>query len=840
MKTLLLTIIMMATPFLAFSQALYDNNDCGLNYAYAVASTSNRFTAAPGNGNSTILTISGIPECVQIDTAFLWWSGIGTSNDPTCLFNGVLVVGQGAGQINTPSSFRSYRADVTALITKDGNNTYTFSQPIGHDMDGVALMVVYKDPYASYDGHLFISTPGILRRPENTPPINLNFTTSGYANGHGILLLGGLESQNTGGHTDSLNDPLNFNGGAFTNDFYNFDTFPITLPSPPGPAFHKIVVPGGDAYTLVMRGMYTQSQNTCNPLTPMSIPYTPTIPLCNGNNNGQITVTPQGGLAPYTYSWSHDVTETNNTIANLTPGTYTVTVTDFNECSLDSTFTLTDPYTYETEITDATCAAPFGTASINNFAGGLGPYLFDWGTGPTPDSTATNLAPGTYPVIVTDANAICNTLITITIVGPSSPLTLNAGNDVTICDGESTTIAANASGGTAPYAYGWDNGLGVGQSFTVSPTSQTIYAAGVMDANGCTASDVVVINVLPALEVEAGADDSICPGASTSISATAVSGSGNGGPYTYNWNNGLGAGKSHQVSPTNDTTYIVTIEDGCSTPRIDSVRIYLHDLPTVDFITDTLSLCQTPQLPFQFTNLTVNTALAFWSFSDGATATGEVVSHTFNEIGSYDITLTVNYNTALGNCVDSLSKNAYIEVLENPTAYFTMNPNPTSLINTKINFYDQSYQNISNWIWDFAGLDTSTLQNPSYTFPMDTGSYWITLMVTDENGCSHLDSNFLVVRGDYGVFVPNAFTPDLDGLNDNFSPSGFGIGKTGYTFYIFNQSGNIIFKSNQLFAPWDGTYKGKLVEDGVYVWKLEFTDLHGLFHKEVGKVTILR
>ena len=73
-----------------------------------------------------------------------------------------------------------------------------------------------------------------------------------------------------------------------------------------------------------------------------------------------------------------------------------------------------------------------------------------------------------------------------------------------------------------------------------------------------------------------------------------------------------------------------------------------------------------------------------------------------------------------------------------------------------------------------------------------------------------------------------------------FFPLGFGIGDQNYNFYIFNRWGELIFESHAKFEPWDGSYKGKLVQNGVYVWRLEFTDINGSNHNEVGRVNVLR
>ena len=279
----------------------------------------------------------------------------------------------------------------------------------------------------------------------------------------------------------------------------------------------------------------------------------------------------------------------------------------------------------------------------------------------------------------------------------------------------------------------------------------------------------------------------------------------------------------------------------------DTENIIVNPLPVVTFTTDTASLCLEPQLPFTFTNTTdpnnpvpgmVGTSS--WDFGDGSSGSGSPVSHTYTSAGVYNISLTVTSTVGAGGCTNSLTVNNYVQVFPNPVADFTMTPNPTTLYDPTIYFIDQSYNNIQAWLWNIGGLTTSTDQNPVWTFPTDTGHYLTTLLVTDANGCVDSTSHTAIVKGEYGVFIPNAFSPDFDGLNDGFFPKGFGIAEVGYTFIIFDRWGELIFESNKLGEPWFGDYKGKLVPNGVYVWKLNFLDINGQQREEVGHVNILK
>ena len=119
--------------------------------------------------------------------------------------------------------------------------------------------------------------------------------------------------------------------------------------------------------------------------------------------------------------------------------------------------------------------------------------------------------------------------------------------------------------------------------------------------------------------------------------------------------------------------------------------------------------------------------------------------------------------------------------------------------------------------------------------------YEVALVVEDSEGCFDSTMREITIKRTYTYYVPNAFTPDQDGVNDKFGPKGSAFkAARSYSFYIFNRWGELIFESESINDLWDGKYKGEYVQNGVYVWKLRFTDKQRTLIKKTGHVNVLR
>jgi len=157
-----------------------------------------------------------------------------------------------------------------------------------------------------------------------------------------------------------------------------------------------------------------------------------------------------------------------------------------------------------------------------------------------------------------------------------------------------------------------------------------------------------------------------------------------------------------------------------------------------------------------------------------------------------------------------------------------------------VTFTDASYgAPIVSWNWYFMNTAqyTSIEQNPFFEYT-EPGTYPVVLVVTTDKGCKDTLIRPLVVGEDFGIYVPNAFTPNNDGFNDVFQPKGFGIVK--YEITIFDRWGEVVFKTKSFEEGWDGRYQGRgnqIVKEDVYTWLINCTSVFGKSHELKGHVT---
>jgi gliding motility-associated-like protein len=532
---------------------------------------------------------------------------------------------------------------------------------------------------------------------------------------------------------------------------------------------------------------------------------------CNGGSNGSATALINSGSGPFTYNWL-PAGGTNATATGLSAGTYTCNVTDANGCNDTAVATITEPSAIVLTLfsTNISCNSANDGAAWANVNGGTSPYSFNWLPMSVSNDSVINLAAGTYSFIITDANG-CSRVDSVSITEPQK-LEVFVADSLVLCQGQSTTINYTVTGGTPAYTLTWTPG-----GPTISPNSTAFYSVVALDANGCSSvADSILVIVNPALAATVTGPISICIGSSVTLTASASGGDGN---YSYTWSAGTtpSSGPVVNASPVTTTTYSVIVTDGCGSPADTSVStVVVNQLPQPLFTSDEQAGCA--PLCISFTNATSNTAACTWQFGDGGMDTTNCnVTWCYDVPGTYYPLLIVTDNNG---CTGSTTANFVIDVYPSPLAGFYFTPQDATLLNPQINFVDQS-QNSVQWQWSFDQSAVSTLQNPVYTYE-DTGTFVVEQVVYNSFGCTDTAYMEVTIGLDATLYIPNAFTPNGDGLNDVFLPMGVGADEENYELLIFDRWGNLIFNSVTWGEGWDGTYEGKLCQQDVYVWRLTY------------------
>ncbi len=567
---------------------------------------------------------------------------------------------------------------------------------------------------------------------------------------------------------------------------------------------------------------------------PITITYTTTEPLCNGMTDGSATASASGGTLPYSYSWSSgsSVAKANN----LGAGTYTVIVTDANGCTLTASVIVNQPTVLVAGIGSTTGVSCYGGSNGTAFAtatGGTSPYNYAWSVGGS-SAAVSNLSAGTYTVNVTDANG-CKASTTTTVVQPLPVITTAKAAD-TICSGSVTTITASATGGNGVYAYQWSAGPGTSSTYNVAPTTTTTYTVMAIDGLGCmgdTAKVTITTLQLTASDINVSPSTAICAGDTTSVYANVNT--TNSGNVTINWSNGFKGTGPFIVSPATTTTYTVSVADKCGNLIAKTITITVNPLPVINIPVQTGASCSEVTLFFRDTNANNAGATYQWNFGDGNSSTQPSPAHSYNQSGSYQVSVTV---TSTKGCSSSATAPVNITIYPTAKAAFVPTPDQADIINPVITFDNQS-ENASIWFWDFGDGNTSTERSPSHTYA-NVGNYKVHLFTNNTYGCADSTDDSVHVVPDFRIFIPNAFSPNGNGVNDYFTAKGIGI--VDFNMMVFDRWGTLIFTTQDINKGWNGTVNDgtRVAQEDTYVYKINVTDIFKEQHSYIGAVTLIK
>ena len=542
---------------------------------------------------------------------------------------------------------------------------------------------------------------------------------------------------------------------------------------------------------------------------------------CFGGNNGSVSVTPSGGTPGYTYIWSPAV-GTTPSISGLTAGTYTCTVADNKGCVNIVALTVAQP-TAVTGVNTPTAVACHGGANGSAViapTGGTPGYSYLWSPSGGSAASASGFTAGNYTCLVTDAHG-CTFSSTITITQPAVLTVPDTFQRVTcngLTNGSATVTPAGGNGG---YTYSWSPSGGTNNVAT--GLGANTYTCLVTDTKGCTGSAVVTVTQPTAIVSTINPASEKCFGGNTVSDTVHVS--GGTGAYSYSWS--PSGGTAAIASGLTAGTYTCSVTDANGCVKTQTVTI---TQPTA--ITGTTSSTSAICLSLNGTASVIangGTGPYTYSWSAGGSTASNVSGL---GAGTYSCSITDNQGcritvpVTVGHGSNAISAN------------FTATP-MTGYPPLPVVFTNASSPSAITWFWNFGDGSTSSNQNPSTTFT-SPGTYTVTETVTDVNGCDSTFSDVIIVKEPLSsLTVPNVFTPNGDGDNDEFKVTYTSIDV--YDIKIYDRWGVLMAHFTHPWLGWDGkTFQGANASDGTYYYVISATGTDGKTYTPSGYLSLHR
>jgi gliding motility-associated-like protein len=293
---------------------------------------------------------------------------------------------------------------------------------------------------------------------------------------------------------------------------------------------------------------------------------------------------------------------------------------------------------------------------------------------------------------------------------------------------------------------------------------------------------------------------------------------------------------------------LVAVTDlGCRDTAFHSFVV--NPVPIIGFKADTNLICGPGKILFTDTSALESGAIVKreWNFGDlslGTTA-ADTISHFYELADSdnssfYTIGLTVTSDSA---CEASDSIVDMISQLALPRPEFSINPDSIAITEVeslvRANHSENAYY--FEWLMSDSILYTDSFEPHIWEDIQDTGNYKLQLFAQTVEGCWDSTETFFKVYPVFRFFIPNAFSPNGNGVNEYFGPKGKYFDDKSFSMRIFSRWGEQVFETNDFHVQWDGRHqdKGELQPIGVYAWVIEVTDLNGNIEKFSGYVTLI-
>lgn len=741
-----------------------------------------------------------IPVSVIIGTSFTYDDGSVSLSDENCgqgdgAISGITVSGGAApmiyewnGVVEPSLDISGLSADNYSLVVTD-NNGCTAS--VGtYTIDNVSTMAVNETSLTITDENCGLGNGGIanITVSGGTGPYNYDW--------NGVSTVGA--------------DTIGLNGGSYSltiTDAINCSVTsgPHTVNNIAGPAINSA-------------GISINNES------------------CSNIDGGISGITVSGGNTPYSFEWN-GIAATSQDTSNLSAGNYTLQVTDADGCvTQDGPHTVInnagptiDSTSYA--IVNETCGNTNGEITGITTSGGNLPLSYSWNGISTSTIDTVNIGAGNYSLVVTDALG-CSISTGEYIVG-NVGLTVDTSAYTLVNDACSQGIGSisgiTVTGGNSPYTYEW-NGVETTSADTASLDGGS-YSLLITDAVSCTftAGPFLIDNIdAPSIDTTSIIiTNESCSESNGSI--TGITTSGGNGNVTYQWDAGSSA---LDISNMVEGDYTLTVSDdlGC-TSTMGPISLTNTSVPVINSSAITLTDENCSDGTGSISGITVSGGAPTYAYTWNGVITSSADTASLNA-GSYTLIVT-----DLNGCSATLNG---VEILNGgiPTADFTASS--VSLdIDEELILTDNSSSDATAFFWDFGNGETSTDQNTSVIFTSE-GTYTVCLEVTSTGTC--IDStckNITVIEEvNSAIGVPLAFSPNSDNHNDVLYVRGQGI--QSFTFILYNRYGEKVFETNDMSVGWDGIFRNKEENTGVFVYYLEYKLMDGNIESSKGNITLVR
>ena len=589
----------------------------------------------------------------------------------------------------------------------------------------------------------------------------------------------------------------------------------------------------GASQTSLTAGVYTvnaSDANSCSSTTTVSITQ-PTAALTGvvsntvaagcGLSNGSASVTASGGTPAYTYSWSPNGGSTPS-VSNLSSGNNTVTVKDAQGCSTSLVVSLSSvsgpTLSVVSQASVACLGANTGTATVNA-TGGAGPYTYTWSPGNLTGASQTSLTAGVYTVTVKDINQ-CSGTGTVAIIQPTAGVTGTITTTPTGCGNSIGSATVTASGGAPAYTYSWIPVAGSGTS--VSGLGVGSYSVKVTDSQGCSVTlntSIGTSGTGPSLSVSSQTNAACfnSTNAGASVSATGT------GPFTYTWS--PAGGNTSTASGLSGGSYTVFVADA-----------------SLCVSTITVNITQPPAIVVTVTNTTASCG----NYDGSATVTMS------GGTGSLTPLWSVNSNSAT---VGGLSAGTYSVLVTDATgctASAITNVNSVGTLTVNVDKDATIHPGESAPLTAFVPNGATVIWSPTVglgcaTCSITTASPTVTTeycAYTYIGSCADTSCVTITVEVDCqsttDYSTPSAFSPNGDGINDEFCLKGWGKCITSFYIGIYNRWGEKVYSSEDPDFCWDGKFMGNPLNSAVFVYYIKATvkDVGEIVRK--GNITLVK